>query len=48
MAAFITIKVVGKTNLNGRTIDKILKTGCQMITKGGRAIFGFSTVKCKI
>jgi hypothetical protein len=45
MAVFVAIKVVGKTNLNGRTTDKILRTGFQIITKGTRAIFGFSTVK---
>jgi hypothetical protein len=43
MAVFVAIKVVGKTNLNGRTTDKILRTGFQIITKGARAIFGFST-----
>ena len=44
MAVFAAIKVVGKTNLNRRTTDKILQTGFQIITKGARAIFGFSTV----
>ena len=46
MAVFVASKMVGKTNLNGRTTDKILRIGFQIITKGARAIFGFSTVKC--
>jgi hypothetical protein len=45
MAAFVAIKVVGKTNLNGRTTYKIHRTAFQIITKGAREIFGFSTVK---
>ena len=45
MAVFVAINVGGKTNLNGRTTYKILRTGFQIITKGARAIFGFNTVK---
>jgi len=45
MVVFVAIKVVGKTNLNGRTTSKIHRTGFQIITKGARGIFGFSNVK---
>jgi hypothetical protein len=45
MAVFVAINVGGKTNLNGRTTYKILRTGFQIITKGARGIFGFNTVK---
>lgn len=46
MAVFVASNVIGGGgNLNRRTTDKILRTGFQIITKGARVIFGFSTVK---